>query len=604
MKTLPHRGVRQAERIQLPAVPPFPRLTVTQAAAPKQVPAAQTSSSDRATCKLPPLQAAASASSGGGRAKSLGKEPRSQQELLPPLPCVSGERDRAVRAERREHVPHSPVAPAQDVEYSVRSFVSTVIRNAVACNEEAKSKARLSPSGRGPRTKGTPPLPTAVPRHLKRSRHPAPHSPTDSFTALQDTAQSVVSEVMSKTMAKMREQGQRPAALGDPAHVGCPVTATRSAGVQTDMESRWTAALPAFSRRGGARKTTASRDPAPATPGRVEKHKQERAHNVEPRQGSSKEGTSQGRGRKESGPVGWDKEEEIVIFNSWINPRFARLFQEPQALPPEEGSSSSTVDREAAAEEAENPTSASLGSSEPTDTALSAAALAEGPGEERHGTPLTAPAPAPAERTPASPPSAPICEDEGYRAPPQTPGGQESKPSACPCPSEHSTAVVVESQGRARHASSVSEEELDETSEIVVAAVLFHSVAIMQGATSKAPTAPSAAWPRVPPSTPEPVDYTAVDESGAVATPLVTVPGHQVSPARVVVSRHRGQPKAEAVHGVCVLGAACCSPFPDAPGTRADIPSITCLCSCSPQAGCRRAGRPSAVLLHQRYTSR
>nr|XP_038028091.1 uncharacterized protein LOC113842126 isoform X2 [Anas platyrhynchos] len=119
--------------------------------------------------------------------------------------------------------------------------------------------------------------------------------------------------------------------------------------------------------------------------------------------------------------------------------------------------------------------------------------------------------------------------DEGYRAPPQTPGGQESKPSACPSPSEHSTAVLVESQGRARHASSVSEEELDETAEIVVAAVLLRSVAIMQGATRKEPTAPSAARPRVPPPTPEPVDCTAVDETGAVATPLATVPGHQVA---------------------------------------------------------------------------
>ncbi|XP_071889439.1 uncharacterized protein [Anas platyrhynchos] len=374
-------GCGGAERIQLPAVPAFPRLAATL----KQVPKAETSSSEKATCKLPPLQAAASATSARGRAKALGTEALSHRELLPPLPCVSAERERAVRAERWERVPHSPVAPAEDVEYSVRSFVSTVIRNAVA-----ESKARLAPSGRGPRTTGhrTPTLPTAVPRHLKKSRHPAPHSPTDSFTALQDTALSVVSEAMSKAMAKMRQQGQRPAAMGDPAHMGCPVTATRSAGVQTDMESRWTAALPAFDCRGGARKPTASRDHAPASPGRVEKQERERAQNIKPRQGSSKEGTSQGRGRQESGPVGWDQEEEIVVIKSAINPRFARLFQEPQAFPPEEGSSSSTVDREAAEEEAVNPTSASLDSSESTDTTLSAASLAEGPGEERHGTQL------------------------------------------------------------------------------------------------------------------------------------------------------------------------------------------------------------------------
>eukprot|EP00075_Anas_platyrhynchos_P014017 XP_027303270.1 uncharacterized protein LOC113840726 [Anas platyrhynchos] len=172
IKTLPHCGVRQAERIQLPALPPLPRQAATQAAAPKQVPKAETSSSEKATCKLPPLQAAASATSARGRAKALGTEALSHRELLPPLPCVSAERDRAERAERWERVPHSPVAPAEDVEYSVRSFVSTVIRNAVA-----KSKARLSPSGRGPRTTGhrTPPLPTAVPWHLKKSRHP-PHT--------------------------------------------------------------------------------------------------------------------------------------------------------------------------------------------------------------------------------------------------------------------------------------------------------------------------------------------------------------------------------------------------------------------------------------------
>nr|XP_038033187.1 uncharacterized protein LOC119716484 [Anas platyrhynchos] len=205
-KKLPHRGLRGAERIQLPAVPAFPRLAATL----KQVPKAETSSSEKATCKLPPLQAAASATSARGRAKALGTEALSHRELLPPLPCVSAERERAVRAERWECVPHSPVAPAEDVEYSVRSFVSTVIRNAVA-----ESKARLAPSGRGPRTTGhrTPTLPTAVPRHLKKSRHPAPHSPTDSFTALQDTALSVVSEAMSKAMAKMRQQGQRPAAM-------------------------------------------------------------------------------------------------------------------------------------------------------------------------------------------------------------------------------------------------------------------------------------------------------------------------------------------------------------------------------------------------------
>eukprot|EP00075_Anas_platyrhynchos_P014626 XP_027303879.1 uncharacterized protein LOC113841417 [Anas platyrhynchos] len=106
IKTLPHCGVRQAERIQLPALPPLPR----QAATLKQVPKAETSLSEKATCKLPPLQAAASATSARGRAKALGTEALSHRELLPPLPCVSAERDRAERAERWERVPHSPVA--------------------------------------------------------------------------------------------------------------------------------------------------------------------------------------------------------------------------------------------------------------------------------------------------------------------------------------------------------------------------------------------------------------------------------------------------------------------------------------------------------------
>lgn len=103
------------------------------------------------------------------------------------------------------------------------------------------------------------------------------------------------------------------------------------------------------------------------------------------------------------------------------------------------------MDREAAAQEAENRTSASLGSLESMDTEPSAASLAEGPEEERHGTPLTITALA--ESRPAGPLLAPVCEDEGYRAPPPTPVLQESKPSACPIPSEHSTEVMVESQG-------------------------------------------------------------------------------------------------------------------------------------------------------------
>ena len=188
IKTLPHRGVRQAERIQLPALPPLPRQAATQAAAPKQVPAAQASSPERATCKLPPLQAAASASSGGGRAKSLGTEARSQQELLPPLPCISGNRDRAVRAERRERGPHSPVAPDEDVGNAIRSFVSTVITNALACNEGASSKAAnamlqagtacrcqaAKPNVRPPRRRQ---LPEAAGRFQKQRQQPAQGQP-------------------------------------------------------------------------------------------------------------------------------------------------------------------------------------------------------------------------------------------------------------------------------------------------------------------------------------------------------------------------------------------------------------------------------------------
>ncbi|XP_066846033.1 microtubule-associated protein futsch-like [Anser cygnoides] len=823
-KTLPHSGVRQEERIRLPAVPPFPRQAATQAAAAKQVPAAQTSSSERVTCKLPPLQATASSSSVGGRAKALGTEAYSHQELLPPLPCISGDRDKAVRAESRERGPHSPVAPDEDMEYTVRSFVSTVIRNALACNEGANSKARLSPSGRrpgtkgyrtpslttavpqngkkksqhspksspaapaeemedpvkvfvstaisnavarnqgamsearlspldrrprsegritpplltavpqnwkksqhraknspaasaedmehpvkafvssviskaiacnegamreaelpplcrGPRSKGhrTPPLLTAAPQDLKESRQAAPHCPTDSFTALRDTAQSLVSEVLAKTMAESWEHGQRPAELEDLAHTGCTATSTRAVQVQTDMDSRWTTALPGRHHQARSGKAAAGRAPAPASPDGAEKQGQQRQIHIKPRQGSGKDEKSQGRGRKESGPVGSDEEEEIVIFNSWINPRFPSLFQDPQAFPQEEGSSArsadreaaaqeaepptsaslgsldtetspaclaerhgtpltatqpsesrpascpsapafedkgyrappqtrgeeivifnswinprfpslfqdpqafpqeegssaSSVDREAAAEAAEPPTSASLGSLEPTDTAPSAARLAEGPGEERHSTPLTETLPA--ESRPASPPSAPALEDEGNRAPPLTCRVPESKPSACPTPIEHSTAVMVESQGRAQHASSACDEDLHETARIIVSAVLRHAVAMSQGATSKAPTAPSATGPSVPPPTAEPVDCTssasalaggavgeateapltaaaapqeevaspvtadllreditdlspaAADEAGAAATPLAMVPGHQVA---------------------------------------------------------------------------
>ena len=641
MKTLPHSGVRQEERIHLPAMPPFPRQAATQAAAPKQARAAQTSSSERVTCKLPRLQATASASSAAGRAKALGTEAHSHQELLPPLPCISGERDKAVRAGSRERGPHSPVAPDEDMEYTVRSFVSTVIRNALACNEEANSKARLSPSGRGPGTKGyrtpplttavpqngkkksqhssksspaapaeeiedplkafvsaainsaiarnqgamrearlsplgrrprskgriTPPLLTAVPQNWKKSQHPAknspaasaedmedpvkafvssvissaiacnegatreaelpplcrgprskghrtpplltavpqdwkksrqaaPHCPTDSFAALRDTAQSLVSEVLAKTMAESWEHGQRPAELVDLAHTGCTVTSTRAVEVQTDTDSRWTTALPGRHHQARSGKPAAGRDPAPASPDRGEKQGQQRQIHIKPRQGSGKDGTSQGRGRKERGPERWDEEEEIIIFNSWINPSFPSLFQEPQAFPQKVCSSPSSVDREAAAQEAEPPTRVSLGS---PDTETSPACL-----EERHGTPLTATAPA--ESRPASPPSAPAFEDERYRAPPQTRGAQESKPSACPTPSEHSTAVMAERQGRAQHAPSACDEDLHEAARTLVSAVLRQAVAMSQGATSKAPTAPSATGPRVPPPTAEPAD--------------------------------------------------------------------------------------------------
>lgn len=157
MKTLPHRGVRQAERMQLPAVPPLPR----QAATLKQVPAAQASSSERATCKLPPLQAAASASSRGGRAKASGTEARSQQELLPPLPCISGDRDRAVRAERQERGPHSPVAVVdsqgrarhacsvsdEELDERVDTIVAAVLLQAVAIIQGAPSKAAVCSLG-------------------------------------------------------------------------------------------------------------------------------------------------------------------------------------------------------------------------------------------------------------------------------------------------------------------------------------------------------------------------------------------------------------------------------------------------------------------------
>ncbi|XP_071888914.1 uncharacterized protein [Anas platyrhynchos] len=576
IKTLPHRGVRQAERIQLPALPPLPRQAATQAAAPKQVPAAQASSPERATCKLPPLQAATSASSGGGRAKSLGTEARSQQELLPPLPCISGNRDRAVRAERRERGPHSPVDPDEDVGNEIRSFVSTVITKALACNEGASSKARLSPSGRGPGTKGprtpplttaadqnwrsrhssksslaspteemedaikafvstairnglawnqgamrearlppvgrpptskghkTPPQPASGPQNLKKSWHHAPHSPADSCTALRDTAHSRVSEVLEKTQ-KNWEHGQRSAALGDLAQTGCKLRATSSAGVQTDLERTWTTSLPGPDSRVRAGARASSRDPAAASPGQGKKQKQQREKHVKPRQGTGNEGTSQGKGRKESSPGGWDEEEEIVIINSWINPRFASLLTDPQDVPQEEGSAASSVDREAA-EEAKHPASASPGSLQTTDTAPSAAPQEEIPGEERHSTPLTSTTAA--QSRPASPPAAPALEDEGHRTPPLTRGAPQSKPSAFPSPSEHSTEVMVESQGRARHASSACDEELDEGVKTDLSTVLRCAVAMSQGAVSKAPSAPSATGPSVPPPTAEPAEST------------------------------------------------------------------------------------------------
>ncbi|XP_066846035.1 pneumococcal serine-rich repeat protein-like isoform X2 [Anser cygnoides] len=507
------------------------------------------------------------------RLSPLDRRPRSEGRITPPLLTAVPQNWK----KSQHRAKNSPAASAEDMEHPVKAFVSSVISKAIACNEGAMREAELPPLCRGPRSKGhrTPPLLTAAPQNLKESRQAAPHCPTDSFTALRDTAQSLVSEVLAKTMAERWEHGPRPAELEDLAHTGCTATSTRAVQVQTDMDSRWTTALPGRHHQARSGKAAAGRAPAPASPDRAEKQGQQGQIHIKPRQWSGKDETSQGRGRKESGPVGSDEEEEIVIFNSWINPRFPSLFQDPQAFPQEEGSSASSVDREAAAEAAEPPTSASLGSLEPTDTAPSAAPLAEGPGEERHSTPLTETVPA--ESRPASPPSAPALEDEGNRAPPLTCRVPESKPSACPTPIEHSTAVMVESQGRAQHASSACDEDLHETARIIVSAVLRHAVAMSQGATSKAPTAPSATGPSVPPPTAEPVDCTssasalaggavgeateapltaaaapqeevaspvtadllreditdlspaAADEAGAAATPLAMVLGHQVA---------------------------------------------------------------------------
>ncbi|XP_066846034.1 protein capicua homolog isoform X1 [Anser cygnoides] len=428
------------------------------------------------------------------RLSPLDRRPRSEGRITPPLLTAVPQNWK----KSQHRAKNSPAASAEDMEHPVKAFVSSVISKAIACNEGAMREAELPPLCRGPRSKGhrTPPLLTAAPQNLKESRQAAPHCPTDSFTALRDTAQSLVSEVLAKTMAERWEHGPRPAELEDLAHTGCTATSTRAVQVQTDMDSRWTTALPGRHHQARSGKAAAGRAPAPASPDRAEKQGQQGQIHIKPRQWSGKDETSQGRGRKESGPVGSDEEEEIVIFNSWINPRFPSLFEDPQAFPQEEGSSPRSADREAAAQEAEPPTSVSLGS---LDNETSPASLAE-----RHGTPLTATQPS--ESRPASCPSAPAFEDEGYRAPPQTRGAQESKPSACPTPIEHSTAVMVESQGRAQHASSACDEDLHETARTLVSAVLRQAVAMSRGATSKAPTAPLATGPRVPPPTAEPAD--------------------------------------------------------------------------------------------------
>eukprot|EP00075_Anas_platyrhynchos_P014211 XP_027303464.1 nascent polypeptide-associated complex subunit alpha, muscle-specific form-like [Anas platyrhynchos] len=360
---------------------------------------------------------------------------------------------------------HASSACDEELDEGVKTDLSTVLRCAVAMSQGALSKAPSAPSATGPSV----PPPTAEPAES-----------TSSASALAG-------------------------ALGDLAHTGSTGRATRSAGVQTDVERRRTTALPGPDSRVCAGARASSRDLAAASPGQGKKKIQQREKHVKPRQGTGNEGTSQGRGRKESSPGGWDEEEGIVILNSWINPRFASIFTDPQDVPQEEGSAASSVDREAAAQEAEHPASASPGSLQTTDTAPSAAPLEEGPREERHSTPLTT---ALAQSRPASPPAAPALEDEGHRAPPLTRGAQQSKPSACASPSEHSAAVMVESQGRARHACSVSDEELDERVDTIVAAVLLHSVAIIQGAPSKAASAPWVTVPRVPPPTPEPAECT------------------------------------------------------------------------------------------------
>lgn len=135
---------------------------------------------------------------------------------------------------------------------------------------------------------------------------------------------------------------------------------TRAVEVQRVRDSSWTTDLPGPDHQAHAATMAVSRAPAPASPGRGEKEGQQGQLNIKPRQGRSKEGTSQGVGRKEGVPVGWDEQKENIKFNSWIYPRFPS--QEPQAFPQEEGSSASSVDRKAAAEETKPPKSASLGS--------------------------------------------------------------------------------------------------------------------------------------------------------------------------------------------------------------------------------------------------
>ncbi|KAM6360881.1 uncharacterized protein FN964_003620 isoform 2-T3 [Alca torda] len=167
-------------------------------------------------------------------------------------------------------------------------------------------------------------------------------------------------------------------------------------------------------------------------------------------------------------------------------------------------------------------------------------------------------------------------------------------------PAESSTphfapAAHPECQAPAPHSTTAHEDALQDTAQSLVKEVAINAVLVIQSnlaqstgmRTGVPPTAgpqctesPSAAEPRAEAST-TPLAAAEDKEGDAAASPVARDPQHQVRQAHLASTG-----RAEATPGLHAAGDVGCSLY-----RAADIPSLTCLCSCSSHAGAHRAQR-------------